>query len=208
MKLLLVINLKTYKQGRKVLELARIIEKVNKNIIIAAQPTDIFQLAEKTKLKVYSQHVDYFLPGRNTGFILPESIKKDGASGSFLNHSEHRLPLPVIKKTIERCRKLKLKTMVFSRSINEAKKIEKFKPDYIIIEPPELIAGKISVSEAKPELIKKISRTLKIKFLVGAGIHSKKDILIALKLGASGIALSSAITTARNPGKKLKELLS
>ena len=39
------------------------------------QASDIYEITKKTKLKVYAQHVDYFLPGRNTGYILPEAVK-------------------------------------------------------------------------------------------------------------------------------------
>jgi thiamine monophosphate synthase len=42
---------------------------------------------------------------------------------------------------------------------------------------------------------------------VGAGIKTKEDIDKSIKLGASGVAFSSVITTARNPRKVLKELL-
>ncbi|MFA5259372.1 MAG: triose-phosphate isomerase [Candidatus Pacearchaeota archaeon] len=209
MKPLIVINLKTYQQGKSALKLAKIINKVDKNIIIGVQANDIYEIKKITKLKLYSQHVDYMMPGRNTGFILPESIKADGAIGTFLNHSEHRISFDIIKKTVTRCKKLNLKTIVFAKDIKEAKKIEKLKPDYIVLEPPELIAGKTSVSEAKPDLIKNISAALnpKTKFLVGAGIHSNNDLKIAMKFGASGIALSSAITTAKNPEKALRQLL-
>lgn len=205
-KPIIVINLKTYLNRKKVLDLAKKIQKINKDIILAAQPTDIYLLSKNTKLKIYSQHVDYLEPGRNTGFILPEAIKSNGATGYLLNHSEHKLDFETIKKTIIRCNKLKLKSMIFAKDLNQAKKIKELKPDYLIIEPPELVAGKTSISQAKPELIKKISKELKCKFLVGAGIHTQKDIEIAMKLGASGIALSSAITTAKNPENKLKEL--
>ena len=202
-----IINFKTYKQGRKVLELAEIIERIDKNIIVGVQATDIKEISDKTNLKVYAQHVDYFEQGRNTGFIIPESVKSNGAEGTFLNHSEHRLKLDVIKKTIKRCKKVKLKTAVFASDLNEAKKIEKLNPDFLIIEPPELIAGKISVSSAKPELIKKISKSLKMKFLVGAGIHSRKDVRVALELGASGIAVSSSIMKSNNPAIELRKLI-
>jgi len=207
MKPVIVINMKTYHQKKWVIKIAKIIEKIDKDVIIGVQPTDIYEISKKTKLQVYSQHVDYFYPGRNTGFILPESIKENGAVGTFLNHSEHRLNFETIKKTVARCKKLKLKTLVFSKDLNEAKKIEKLKPDYIVIEPPQLIAGKISVSEAKPDLIKKTSEFLKSKFLVGAGIHSRKDIERSVELGAVGVAFSSIITTSKNPEKKIRELL-
>ena len=207
MKPLVIINFKTYQQGKKSIELAKKIERVNKNILIGVQASDIYEIAKATKLKVYSQHIDFFRPGRHTGYILPEAIKKDGAKGTFLNHSEHPLKFSILKKTIKRCKKLSLKTAVFAKDLKEAKKIQKLKPNYLIIEPPELVGGKISVSKAKPDLIEKISKELKTKFIVGAGIHTKEDVKVAMKLGASGIAISSAITKAKNPGKKLRELI-
>ena len=124
-----------------------------------------------------------------------------------MNHSEHKIPPSILKKTIKRCKKINLKTIVFASSLTEAKKIQRLKPDYLVIEPPELVAGKISVSTAKPKLIKKIKKTIKMPFLVGAGIHENKDIKTAIKLGASGIALSSAIVLSKNPGKKLREMI-
>ena len=207
MKPIVVINFKTYKQGENVLKLAKAIEKVDKNIIIGVQPSDIYKVAKNTKLRVYSEHVDYFKPGRNTGYIIPEAIKKDRAVGSFLNHSEHKVGFRDLKKTIKRCRKIRLKVAVFASSLKEAKKIQKLKPDYLIIEPPELVGGKTSVSKAKPQLIEKIFKKIKMKFLVGAGIHNNEDFKIAMKLGAHGIAISSAITKAKNPGRKLRELI-
>lgn len=207
MKPIIIINFKTYKQGKSAIKLAKIIEEVDKKIIIGVQASDVYEIAKVAKLKVYSQHVDYFKPGRYTGFILPEAVKKDGAVGSFLNHSEHKLKSRVLKKTIKRCKEVGLKTLVFAASLKEAKKIKKMGPDYLVIEPPELVAGKISISKAKPELIEKIAKKLKGKFLVGAGIKTNGDVKVAMKLGASGIAVSSAITKAREPGKKLRRLL-
>jgi len=110
-----------------------------------------------------------------------------------------------LKKTIERCRKVKLKILVFASNLKEAEKIQKLKPDYLVIEPPELVGGKKSVSKEKPELISKIKSKIKMKFLVGAGVHTHEDVIIACKLGAAGIAVSSAITKAKNPEKKLRD---
>jgi triosephosphate isomerase len=208
-KPLIVINLKTYQQGEKAVKIAKEIEKVDKNIILGVQASDIYEVAKKTKLKVYAQHVDPFEPGRNTGYVLPEAVKKDKAVGTFLNHSEHKLTIGAIKKTIARCKKIKLKTMIFVKDIKQAKEVEKLQPDYLIYEPPELVAGKISVSTAKSEIIKNLSKKLKktTRFLVGAGIKTQEDVVTSMKLGAAGIAVSSAITKAKNPRKKLKELI-
>jgi triosephosphate isomerase (TIM) len=91
--------------------------------------------------------------------------------------------------------------------LEEAEKIEKLEVDFVVIEPAELVGGKISVSSAKPELIESIGKNLKGKFLVGAGVHNAEDVRVAMKYGAVGVALSSAITTAKNPKKVLRELL-
>ena len=99
MKPIVVINLKTYKQGAAVVKLAKQVSKVDKKIIIGAQATDVLEIVNVVKNPVYVQHVDFQEVGRNTGYILPEAVKADGAKGVFLNHSEHRLKLEVIKKT-------------------------------------------------------------------------------------------------------------
>jgi triosephosphate isomerase len=201
-----IVNFKTYKQGKNAFNLARKIEKFDKTIIVGVQVADIKEISSKTKLRVYAQHVDYFEKGRNTGYIIPESVKADGAEGTFLNHSEHRLKLDIIKKTVKRCKNVGLKTAVFASTLKEAKKIERIHPSLLIIEPPELVAGKVSVSSAKPDLIRRISQSLKMKFLVGAGIRTRKDVETALKLGASGIAVSSSVMKSNNPIAELRKL--
>ena len=205
--MIVVINFKTYKQGKKAIELAKKIEKIDKKIILGVQAGDICEINKAVKNPIYAQHVDYKKKGRATGFILPESIKSDKAKGTFLNHSEHKLSFRILKKTMKRCKKSGLKTLVFASSVKEAKKIERLKPDYLVYEPPELVGGKKSVSKSKPEVIENMNKRIKMKFLVGAGIKTNEDVKIALKLGASGIAISSAITKAKNPGKVLKELV-
>ncbi len=204
---ILIINLKTYKQGSEVIKLAKIIKQIDNGIILGLQPSDIYRVKKETNLQVYSQHIDPYEPGRYTGFILPEAIKAAGASGTFLNHSEHKLKFDILKKTIQRCKEVKLKTVVFARNTNEALKISKLKPDFIALEPPELIAGNISISQAKPDLIKKTIKKVKANILVGAGVKNKRDIQIAKKLGAKGVLISSAVTLSRNPKGIIKELL-
>ena len=207
MKSIFVINFKTYKKGEDVLKLAKIAVKVDRKIIVGVQAPYLKEVALGTKLRVYAEHVDYFEPGRNTGFLLPEDVKAAGAVGTFLNHSEHKLEFEVLKKTVARCKKVGLKVIVFASSLQEAKKIEKLKPDYLAYEPAELVGGNVSVSTAKPDAVKKIASSLKMPFLVGAGIKARKDVETSLKLGASGIAVASGITKARNPGKEIRDLM-
>ncbi len=204
---LIVVNLKTYQHGIKALKLCKKIEEVSKDIVVGCSPLDVYRISKETKLKVYCQHVDYFEEGRNSGFVLPEGVKGNGGVGVFLNHSEHPLDFSVLGKTILRCKKLKLKILVFASGLKEAKRIEKLGVDYICIEPAELVGGRVSVSSARPELIENIGKNLNCKFLVGAGVKSREDVDVAMKYGAKGVALSSAVTTSRNPGKVLRGLV-
>lgn len=206
-KPVVVVNFKTHKSGKDALKLAKAIEKFDKDIIVGVSPCDVYLISNKSKLKVYCQHVDYFSPGKNTGFVVAEAVKASGASGVFLNHSEHKLSYYVLERTILRCKEAGLKTMVFAADLDEVMKIKKLMPDCIIIEPPFLIAGDVSISSAKPELISEVARNLKRDFLVGAGIKTSDDVRKALELGASGVAVCSAIAAAENPSKALKEML-
>jgi len=86
-------------------------------------------------------------------------------------------------------------------SIREILKIE-----YIAYEPPELIGGDISVSEAKPEIIERITSKVD-NLLVGAGIKKKEDVKRSLELGAKGILVASGVVKAKNPYKILEEFV-
>src|SRR3989344_4231326 len=117
MKPIVIINFKTYKQGKSTVSLAKEIQKASKNIIIAVQDSDVYKVKKATRLKVFSQHVDHFPPGRHTGYIIPEAVKKDRAQGTLLNHSEHKLKFETIKQTVKRCKEAKLKTAVFAANL-------------------------------------------------------------------------------------------
>ncbi len=208
---MIVINFKAYRQGtgKQAEKLAKICSKFSKKerIVVAVQESDIKTISKIRGITVFAQHVDAVEYGAHTGAILAEDVKKAGAKGSLLNHSEKRIPFKDIKFSVEKLKKLKMKSIVCARNIKEAKKIAKLNPDYIAYEPPDLIGGKISVSKAKPDIIKRVVQAIKIPVLVGAGIHTKEDVVIAKKLGAKGILVSSAVVKAKNPEKALRNLL-
>ncbi|MDO8627240.1 MAG: triose-phosphate isomerase, partial [Candidatus Diapherotrites archaeon] len=92
----------------------------------------------------------------------------------------------------------------------EAKKYAKLNPDYIAIEPPELIGSGKAVSKEKPELITKSADAVnsaknKTKLLCGAGIVSGQDVAKALELGSKGILVASGIIKAKNWTKVIEE---
>lgn len=206
--MIFIVNFKAYVWGKKAVELAKSLEEVSKGILVSVQPTDIIEISRNTSLKVLAQHVDPIKKGARTGWIIPESIKEAGAIGSLVNHSERPLGFQTIKKIVERLRELGMISVVCVPNLDLLKKVVEIEPDYIAYEPPELIGGDISVSVAKPEIIKKaVDICREIPLLVGAGIKKKRDVEIALKLGAEGILVASGIVKAKNPKEKLKELL-
>ncbi len=215
---MLIVNFKTYKEatGEKAEELAlicdEIAENTNENIVVAVQPGDIYRVSRKVKnIAVIGQHFDAIDYGHNTGFVLAQDIRENGAIGSILNHSEHRLEVDVIEKSIGIAKKNDMITVVCSTNSEIAESIAVFSPDIIAVEPPELIAGNTSVSQAEPSIITDtIDRVKKIKnlpVLCGAGIKTYDDVLKALQLGAEGVLVASAITKSDNPRQVIESMV-
>ncbi|MCH7730036.1 triosephosphate isomerase [Patescibacteria group bacterium] len=212
---MIFVNFKTYKEasGKNTLSLTQTIcdlaSETKVEIIACPQAVDLRQVIEVSNRPVWTQHVDAVERGRATGWFPPEVAKEAGAEGTFLNHSEHKLSIGQLGEIMARCRQAGLKTLVFADSVEEAKVVSKFKPDYIGYEPQELIASKTtSVSQEKPEIIRSVVKEVpKTAILIGAGVKGRKDVQVGIKLGATGIVLSSAVVLAKNPKEVLKDLV-
>lgn len=211
LKMIIVVNFKNYRQGKDVLDLAKKIEKATKGkeVVVCVPATDIHVVFSQTKLNVFAQHINNKDAENTTGFVTAESVKAVGASGTLLNHSEHKIPFSVLKKIMERCRKNGLKTLVCVESIGEAKKVMRYKikPWAIAYEDRKLIGSGRSITKYKSKKVEKFARLLKgsgIKSLCGAGISSSKDVESAKKLGCDGVLAASAIAKARNVEKFFK----
>jgi triosephosphate isomerase len=215
---LVVINFKTYEEatGQKALELAiacdDVAKETNAEIIVCVQATDIYRIQQHVSIPVYAQHIDAADYGSNTGRVLPQAVQQAGAKGTLLNHSENRLRVDIIEASIEAAKKVGLKTIICANDAIVGQAVYSMKPDFVAVEPPELIGGDISVSSAKPSVIKdSVNRICKLggyhKVLVGAGVKTNKDLKKSLKLGARGVLLASGITKAKDPRKALKELV-
>lgn len=217
MKPVLLINLKTYEEGtgEKALKIAKAAASLARNsgveIILAVQPADIRLISENVRIPVFAQHVDPARYGSSTGWILPESVKFAGAGGTLLNHSEKRIDIETVRKSLARCREAGLRTVVCCETPEKAREVASFKPDYIAIEPPELIGGDISVSKAKPEVItqsvKNVNSVASIPVLCGAGVKDGVDVRKAMSLGAKGILVASGVVKSGNPEEAIKDLL-
>ncbi|AIJ04995.1 triosephosphate isomerase [Methanocaldococcus bathoardescens] len=216
--MLIVINYKTYKEsiGKRGLEIAKVAEKVSEEsgvtIGVAPQFVDLRMIVENVNIPVYAQHIDNINPGSHTGHILAEAIKDCGCKGTLINHSEKRMLLADIEAVINKCKALELETIVCTNNINTSKAVAALNPDYIAIEPPELIGTGIPVSKANPEIVEGTVKAVKeinkdIKVLCGAGISKGEDVKAALDLGAEGVLLASGVVKAKNVEEAIRELI-
>ena len=215
----IVLNVKTYAEAtsKKALEIAKLMNKISKekktSMAIAVQATDISICAKNVSIPVFAEHIDPIKPGSHTGWTLPEAVKAAGAIGTIINHSEHRLKLADIDVCISRAKELELDHIVCTNNVATSKAIAAFSPNFIAVEPPELIGGDISVTTADPEIVSRSVKAVKnidknVKVLCGAGVKNGKDVAKAIELGSDGVLLASGIVKAKDKEKVICNLAS
>jgi triosephosphate isomerase len=168
-------------------------------------------VSERVTVSVFAQSVTEGEIGQSTGAIIPESVRESGAVGTILNHSEARLAIGPLKRLVPRARAAGLKVCLCTATPAEARELVPLNPDYIAIEPPELIGSGVSVSKARPEVVTEtveqvLRAGFKKKILCGAGIVDGKDVIRALQLGVDGILVSSSVVKAKDWRAKVSEL--
>jgi triosephosphate isomerase len=216
---LILVNLKTYREsmGNRAHMIAQAAEMVSREsgVTIGVAPTfiDLHPLCHHFSVPVYAQHVDSCEPGANTGRITVEAIRTAGAAGSLVNHSEHRLTLAEIDAAVQGLRAHKLISVVCSNNERTSAASAALSPDYVAIEPPELIGSGISVSKANPEIIQRSVAAVhavspSVKVLTGAGIQSGECVRIAVDLGTDGVLLASSVVKSKEPAAVLRDLVS
>ena len=157
---IIIVNLKTYEQGYGAdgFELCKIMEEIsiehNVNLAAAVSAIDLVDYSDNLKIPIFAQHVDGITYGSHTGSILPEAVRYSGAIGTLVNHAECQMNWEDIEATISRCRELGLLTVLCTADAKATEKGAHLNPDMLAVEPPELIGGEISVSTAKPEVIR------------------------------------------------------
>lgn len=210
---MIFVNFKTYSEatGEKAVVLAKICEEISLSlkieIIPIVQLVDLYRVAQAVQIPVWVQHVDPLPQGQHTGWVNLESVVLVGAKGCLLNHSEHQLPPGSIKQVIQR-RDQQFKITICARTLGQAERLAKLKPDYLAYEPPELIGGDLSVSQAQPNVIARIVKKIpNLPIVVGAGVKNGGDIRRALKLGAVGVLVSSGVVLAKNQKEALENLV-
>ncbi|MBI4416169.1 MAG: triose-phosphate isomerase [Euryarchaeota archaeon] len=213
----LLVNFKAYPEalGPKAVELAKACAKVAEetgiSLGVAPSALDLALVAKSVRLPVFAQHLDPVETGKATGWIPPEAALPAGAVGTIVNHSERKVAWEEMRDLIARCRELGLEVVVCADDVAEAETAAKLGPDYIAVEPPELIGGDVSVTSAKPEVITRAVERIrttnpKVHVLCGAGVKTGRDVAKALELGTVGILLASGVVKAKSPEKALRDL--
>ncbi|QLH04536.1 triose-phosphate isomerase [Nitrosopumilus oxyclinae] len=210
-----VINCKNYEEiaGDNIIKFVKIAEKISKKYkikIAVSPPQHLVGVVANSSISILAQHIDVSKTGSTTGFVIPELLKKSKVKGSLINHSEHRITSKEIEKLVLKLKELKMISILCVKDISEVKKYVKLNPDYIAIEPPELIGSGKAVSKEKPELIAKAASIVnnsknKTKLLCGAGIVSGEDVAKAIELGSKGILVASGIIKAKDWNKVISE---
>ncbi len=182
-------------------------------VILAVPATEIARIVEVVEAAhIYAEHVDPVDPGAHTGFIPLEALKELNVKGTLVNHSEHQLKLSEIDKIIRKATSLNIETMVCADTATAAAAVAALSPTWVAVEPPELIGTGIPVSRAKPEVIRNTVKLVhavnpELPVIAGAGITSGEDVAAAIRLGARGVLVASAVMKAPDPGAKIAELV-
>lgn len=218
-KPIVILNYKTYLEssGEKALLLAKDLESVYDEtgipMIASPQAIDISKIKDETSIPVYAQHIDPITPGGNTGSNLLESFIANGIDGTLINHSEKRMKLADIESVVSQAKKANIISCVCSNNVATSEAVATLAPNYVAVEPPELIGTGIPVSKAEPEIVtgtvekvKNINKNVKV--LCGAGISTGEDMKAAIDLGAEGVLLASGIIKAKSPKQALLDLVS
>lgn len=213
----IIVNFKLYHSGsgERALNLAKILDRVaeerDASIAIAVNPLDFSKIEGEVSIPVMLQHVDAVDYGAHTGRINMELAKERGVDGLLINHSERRLTIADIDYLVHRAREMNMVSVVCTNNARVSGAVAFLNPDFVAMEPPELIGGDVSVSTARPEAIVETIEAVKsvrdVPVLVGAGIKNGNDVKKAIELGAKGVLVASGIVKARDPERAINDLI-
>jgi triosephosphate isomerase len=214
---LVLLNLKTYREarGRRALAITRAAGRVARDlgvtIAVAPSPLDLGAVCSIARVPVFAQHVDPVEGGQHTGAVPAEHVRSLGAAGTLLNHSEKRLAPPTLSAAHAVARRAGLVTVVCAGGPAQAGKVAALRPDFVAIEPPDLIGGSVSVSSARPAVVERGVAAVRAvarrpRVLCGAGVKTREDVRKALELGTHGVLLASGVARARDPARALRDL--
>lgn len=214
----IIVNFKAYREveGSASLRIAQACQEVSEgsgvSIVVCPPVVELARVSSAVRIPVMSQHVDARQPGSQTGWVTAEMVKSAGATGTLVNHSEHRLSQEEIASIVAACKHIDLMTCVCADTADSSGRLAALRPDMVAVEPPELIGGDISVTQASPEVVSDAVMKVRavdprIPVLCGAGVKTGEDVAKALELGAKGVLLASGVVKAKDPKAALQGLI-
>ena len=213
---LIVVNFKTYStaMAHSADNLGQHMANVETNarMVAVASAFDLSSVSSISGLEVWSQHLDPVGQGSHTGWLEPETAIARGASGTIINHAEHKVPLEHVKNLMEMLPD-GFPICACAADVEEARALAELGPTFIAVEPPELIGGDISVTTADPAIVSDTVAAVKevnpdVRVLCGAGVKNGQDVATAISLGAEGVLLASGVTKANDIPSVLADLVS
>jgi len=214
---LVVVNFKTYQtaHGASAEDLAQAMASIETDarMVAAVSAFDLSAVvATAPNLEVWCQHLDPVGFGSNTGWLHPATAIERGASGTLINHAEHKVSLEHVAMLLEQVPD-GFDVCACAADIEEARALAALEPGFVAVEPPELIGGDVSVTSADPEIVSSTARAVRdvsevVGILCGAGVKTGSDVSKAIDLGTSGVLLASGVTKSDDPTSSLKDLVS
>ncbi len=214
---LVVVNLKTYEtaHGAAAEDLARAIASVETDarVVVVVSAFDLAAVvAAAPKLEVWCQHLDPVGFGSFTGWLHPSTAVERGASGTLINHAEHKVSIEHVAMLLDSVPE-DFTVCACAADIEEARALTALQPDFVAVEPPELIGGDISVTTADPSIVSGTAAAVReiseeVGILCGAGVKNGADVVAAIELGTVGVLLASGVTKADDPTAVMTELVS
>jgi len=215
---LVVVNFKTYatasaEAAEGLLSAMEAVANGPATVVAAVSAFDLALLAQRSEsVHVWSQHLDPVGLGGFTGWLEPQTAIARGATGSLINHAEHKVELDHVKRLLELLPE-GFPVCACAADVAEARALAKLNPTYIAVEPPELIGGDISVTTADPSIVTDTVVAVKavnpsVRVLCGAGVKNGADVAKAIELGAEGVLLASGVTKATDVQAVLSDLVS
>ncbi len=193
---LVVVNFKTYQtaHGASAEELARAMSGIETDarLVAAVSASDLSAVvAAAPGLEVWTQHLDPIRFGSNTGWLHPNTAVERGATGTLINHAEHKVPLDHVECLLGALPD-DFPVCACAADTEEAKALAALGPTMIAVEPPELIGGDIPFTNADPEIVSGTAALVKavnpnVRVLCGAGVKNGADVAMAIELGTEGV---------------------
>ena len=214
----ILINFKSYREGAgnnagRIAEAAEMVMRESGvRIGIAPQFVELHPFCKHYEVPVFAQHIDA-VEGAFTGHVPAFTIRAAGCTGTLINHSERRLTIADIEACVSAARFNHLESVVCTNNAGVSAAAAAFGPDYVAVEPPELIGSGVSVAKADPEIIRTSVEMVccvnkNVKVLCGAGIQTGECVKTAVDLGADGVLLASGVVKAKDPEAVLRDLVS